>query len=90
MVREERVGAMEDREAARGRPPSPKEAARPKIMSVEQTARSTDLLMRSEPSMRSRWPGGPRPAGLGEAAWPPLSASGDALSRGVEAKEEVA
>ena len=40
MAREERVGAMEDREAARGRLPGPKE------MSVEQTARSTDLLMR--------------------------------------------
>ena len=67
-------------------------AARPKKMPVEQTARSSDLLMRSKPSMRSRWPGGatPRPAGLGEAARPPLSASGDALSRGVEAKEEVA
>ena len=92
MAREERVSATEDREAARGRSLSPKEAARPKRMLVEQTARSTDLLMRSEPSMRSRWPGGatPRPAGLGEAARPPLSASGDALSRGVEAKEEAA
>ena len=92
MVREERDGATEDREATRGRPPSPKEAARPKRMSVEQTARSTDLLMRSEPSMRSQWPGGatPRPAGLGEAARPPLSASDASLSRGVEAKEEVA
>ena len=91
MVREERVGAMDDREAARGRPPSPKEAARPKRMSVEQTARSTDLLMRSEQPTRSRWPGGvtPRPAGLGEAAQLPLSASCDALSHGVEAKEEV-
>ena len=92
MAREECVGATEDREAARSRPPGPKEAARPKKMPVEQTARSTDLLMRSEPSMRSRWPGGatPRPAGLGEAARPPLSASDDKLSRGVEAKEEVA
>ena len=78
MAREERVGAME--------------AARPKRMSVEQTARSTDLLMRSEPPTRSRWPGGatPRPAGLGEAARPLLSTSVAALSRGVEAKEEVA
>ena len=83
---------MEDREAARGRLPGPKEAARPKRMSVEQTARSTDLLMRSEPSTRSRWLGGAtsRPAGLGEAARPSLSASCDALSHGVEAKEEVA
>ena len=92
MVRKERDGATEDQEVTRGRPPGPKEAARPKKMTVEQTARSSDLLMRSKPSMRSRWPGGatPRPAGLGEAARPPLSASGDALSRGVEAKEEVA
>ena len=44
MVREERDGVTEDREAARGRPPGPKEAARPKKMTVEQTARSTDLL----------------------------------------------
>ena len=92
MVREEHDGATEDREAARGRLPGPKEAARPKKMPVEQTARSTDLLMRSEPSMQSRWPGGatPRPDGLGEATRIPLSASDDALSRGVEAKEEVA
>ena len=76
MAREEHVSAMEDREAARGRPPGPKKAARgrppgpkkaargrppgpkkaarPKRMSVEQTARSTDLLMRSESSMRGR------------------------------------
>ena len=83
---------MKDREAARGRLPGPKEAARPKRMSVEQTARSTILQKRSEPSMQSRWAGGatPRPAGLGEAARPLLSASGAALSRGVEAKEEVA
>ena len=45
MTREEHVDATEDREAANGRPPSPKEAARPKKMTVEQTARSTDLLM---------------------------------------------
>ena len=45
MVKEECDGATEDREAAKGRPPSPKEAARPKKMTVEQTARSTDLLM---------------------------------------------
>ena len=44
MVREERDGATEDREAARGRPPGTKEAAQPKKMPVEQTARSTDLL----------------------------------------------
>jgi hypothetical protein len=44
MIREERDSATEDREAARGRPPGPKEAARPKKMMVEQTARSTDLL----------------------------------------------
>ena len=44
MAREERVSATEDREAARGRPPDPKEAARPKKMPVEQTARRTDLL----------------------------------------------
>ena len=69
-----------------------RQAARPKRMSVEQTARSTDLLMRSEPSTRSRWLGDTtsKLAGLGEAGQPPLSASGDALSRGVEAKEEVA
>ena len=92
MAREERVGATEGREAAKGRLPGPKEAARSKKMPVEQTARSTDLLMRSEPPTRSRCPGGatPRPAGLGEAARPPLSAFNDALSRGVEAKEEVA
>ena len=92
MAREERVDATEGQEATRGRPPGPKEATRPKKMPVEQTARSTDLLMRLEPSTRSRWPGGatPRPAGLGEAARPPLSASDDKLSRGVEAKEEVA
>ena len=91
MVREERVGATDDQEATRGRPPSPKEAARPKRMSVEQTARSTDLLMRSEPSTRSRWLGRatPRPAGLGEAARH-FSASDDALLCGIEAKEEVA
>ena len=71
----------------------PLEPGRPaQKTSVEQTARSTDLLMRLEPSTRSRWPGGatPRLAGLGEAARPPLSASDDKLSRGVEAKEEVA
>ena len=92
MAREECVGATTDRQAARGRPPGAKEAAWPKKMPVEQTARSTDLLMRSEPSTRSRWTGGttPRPAGLGEAARPHLSASNDALLRGVEAKEEVA
>ena len=63
--REECVGATEGREAAKGRLPGPKEASRSKKMPVEQTARSTDLLMRSEPSTRSRWPGGatPRPAG---------------------------
>ena len=44
MVREEHVGATEDREDTRGRLPGPKEAARPKKMTVEQTARSTDLL----------------------------------------------
>ena len=44
MAREERVGATEDQEAARGRPPGPKEAARPKKMPVEQTFRRTDLL----------------------------------------------
>jgi hypothetical protein len=44
MAREERVSVVEDREAARGRLPDPKEAARPKKMTVEQTARSTDLL----------------------------------------------
>ena len=92
MAREERVSATEDREAARGRPPGPKEAARPKKMTIEQTDRSTDLLEWSEPSTRSWWTGGatPRPAGLGEADRPPLSASDDALLCGVEAKEEVA
>ena len=44
MARDKRVGAMEDREAARGRPSGPKEAARPKKMPIEQTARRTDLL----------------------------------------------
>ena len=44
MAREERVGATEDREATKGRPPGPKEATRPKRMPVEQTARRTDLL----------------------------------------------
>ena len=44
MVREECDGATEDRVVTRGRPSSPKEAARPKKMMVEQTARSTDLL----------------------------------------------
>ena len=44
MAREEHVGATEDREAARGRPPGTKEAAWPKKMLVEQTARRTDLL----------------------------------------------
>ena len=44
MAREEHVGATEDKEAARGRTPGPKEAAQPKEMTVEQTARSTDLL----------------------------------------------
>ena len=44
MVRKERDGATEDQEVTRGRPPGPKEAARPKKMTVEQTARSTDLL----------------------------------------------
>ena len=44
MVREERDGATEDREVARGWLPGPKEAARPKKMTVEQTARSTNLL----------------------------------------------
>ena len=38
MNKEERVGATEDREAAGGRPPSPKGAARPKTESVDQTA----------------------------------------------------
>ena len=92
MAIEECVGATEDRQAARDRPPGPKEAAWPKKMPVEQTSKSTDLLMRSEPSTRSRWTGGtaPRPAGLGVAARPHFSASDDALSRGVEAKEAVA
>ena len=92
MAREEHVDATENREAARGRPLGPNEAARPKRMMVEETARSIDLLMRSEPPTQSQWPGGttPRPAGLGEAARPPLSASGAALSRGVEANEEEA
>ena len=92
MAREEHVGATEDREASRGRPPGPNEAARPKRMTVEETARSTNLLMRSEPPTRSWWLGGatPRPAGLGEAARPPLSASSAAFLRGVEAKEEEA
>ena len=69
-----------------------RQAARPKRMSVEETARSTNLLMRLEPPTRSWWPGGatPRPAGLGEAARPHFSASDDAFSHGVEAKEEVA
>ena len=44
MNREEHVSATEDREATKGRPPGPKEAARPKKMPVEQTARRTDLL----------------------------------------------
>ena len=92
MAREECVGATKDRQAARGRPPGAKEAAWPKKMPVEQTARSTDLLMRSEPSTRSRWTGGatPRQASLGEAARSHISVSDDALSRGVEDKEEVA
>ena len=38
MAREDRVGVMEDREAARGRPPGPKEVAQPKTGSVDQTA----------------------------------------------------
>jgi hypothetical protein len=43
MVREERVGATEDLEAARDRLPGPKEAAQPKTKSVDQTASRTDL-----------------------------------------------
>ena len=92
MARERRVGATENRESTRGRPPGPKEATQPKKVTVEQTARSTDLLMRSGLSTRSQWIGGTTstPGVLGEAARPHLSASDDALTRGVEAKEEVA
>ena len=38
MVREEHLGATEDREAAGGRPPGPNKAARPKSMTIEETA----------------------------------------------------
>jgi hypothetical protein len=38
MVREECDGATEDREATRGKPPGPIEAARPKAEAVDQTA----------------------------------------------------
>src|SRR6185312_10591203 len=44
---EERVSAAEDREAARGRPPGPKEAAQPKRTLVDQIARRTDSWRRS-------------------------------------------
>ena len=83
MAREERVSAAEDREATRGRPPGPKEAARPKRTSVDQTARRTDSWRRSGLSDGKAVPRGGRgrPAGLGLAARPHFAASGVQPSR---------
>ena len=52
----------------------------------------TDIQEGSGASTQRRWPGGnsPRPAGLGEAARPHLSAIGVPPSGGVEAKKMVA
>ena len=38
MVREENDTSMEDRKAARGRPPGPKGATQPKAEAVDETA----------------------------------------------------
>ena len=83
MNREERVSATEDREATKGRPPGPKEAARPKTRSVDQTACRPDAWRRSGLSHGKAVPRGgrARPAGLDQAARPHSTASGVHLSR---------
>ena len=60
MVREERDGATEDREAAIGRPQGPKEAAQPKKMTVEQT-----------PEAPTSWSDQIRPREVGGQVAPP-------------------
>lgn len=83
MAREERVSVVEDREAARGRLPGPKEATQPKKTLVDQIARRTDSWRRSGLSHGKAVPRGGRgrPAGLGLAARPHFAASGVQPSR---------
>ena len=87
MAREERVSATKDREGARGRPPDPKETARPQILASEEDTQRTDVQEGSGAVHRrsvARWHT-PRPAGLGWATRPHLAASRLLTSRGSQA-----